>query len=543
VANPEQLKIIGVEPISSIEVKEDDRLPRDHISERESKELVIALAGPIGSGTDAVRERLTLQLQGAGYTTHVIKISDYLKEAVKDSLVDIDDMEPRDSGFQRYIQMQDAGNELRKTQSDILAEYVVKNIAEIRTADIPEDTDIHDHTPNRDAFIIDQLKHPDEVRLLRTVYRNIFYLFGVLSSSSRRETRLKHQGIGADNLSYLMERDKSEKDGHGQQLDKALKLADFFLRNDHANADALDEQIIRFLKLIHGSNGISPTREEYGMYVAFAAGMRSACLSRVVGASIMDGEGRIISTGRNDVPKGMGGLYGPEDGRHDARCVKLEGAICFNSKYKNDLTDDIDTLIRKELTEFNHATGDQAHSKRIELFAKEIAKKIHNETRVGSLIEFSRSIHAEMDAIISLSRLGGGSTQDAILFTSTFPCHNCARHIVASGIKTVYYLEPYEKSLAKDLHWDSIGVDSEPQINETGRTKITFLHFEGVAPRQYLNIFNVDRERKNDDGTAIIGVINNSNKKIPEYLDDYRIYEAKVTEHYEGLIKKLKERK
>lgn len=536
-SKPDKLEIVDTKQ------KVDDRLPRDHISERESKELVIALAGPIGSGTDAVRQRLILQLEGAGYKTHVIKISDYLREAVREAIVNIDDMEPRENGLERYIQMQDAGNELRKTQSDILAEHAVKNIAEIRTSSIPEETDIHEHTPTRDAFIIDQLKHPDEVSLLRTVYGNIFYLFGVLSSSGRRETRLRDQGIEPEKLSYLMERDKSEKDGHGQQLDKALKLADFFLRNDHANADALDEQISRFLKLIHGANGISPTREEYGMYVAFAAGMRSACLSRVVGASIMDSEGRVISTGRNDVPKGMGGLYGPEDGKHDARCVKLEGTICFNSKYKNNLTNDIDDLIKEELRKLNQEIGDEELSERIESFSKNTAKKIHDETRVGSLIEFSRSIHAEMDAIISLSRLGGGSTQDAILFTSTFPCHNCARHIVASGIKTVFYLEPYEKSLAKDLHWDSIGVDSEPQKNETGREKVTFLHFEGVAPRQYLNIFNVDRDRKKEDGTAIFGVINSSNKKIPEYLDDYRIYEAKVTEHYEKLIGALRAKK
>ncbi|MDN3612645.1 hypothetical protein QWZ16_23945 [Vibrio ostreicida] len=26
-----------------------------------------------------------------------------------------------------------------------------------------------------------------------------------------------------------------------------------------------------------------------------------------------------------------------------------------------------------------------------------------------------------------------------------FPCHNCAKHIVASGIKRVVYVEPYPK--------------------------------------------------------------------------------------------------
>ncbi|ATR77806.1 hypothetical protein CTI69_29345 (plasmid) [Klebsiella pneumoniae] len=34
-----------------------------------------------------------------------------------------------------------------------------------------------------------------------------------------------------------------------------------------------------------------------------------------------------------------------------------------------------------------------------------------------------------MDAITSLARLGNGGFSDKVLYTTTFPCHNCARHI------------------------------------------------------------------------------------------------------------------
>lgn len=50
-------------------------------------------------------------------------------------------------------------------------------------------------------------------------------------------------------------------------------------------------------------------------------------------------------------------------------------------------------------------------------------------------MEYSRSIHAEMDVITSMARKQNGDTKDKILFTTTYPCHNCARHIVAAGIK------------------------------------------------------------------------------------------------------------
>ena len=32
------------------------------------------------------------------------------------------------------------------------------------------------------------------------------------------------------------------------------------------------------------------------------------------------------------------------------------------------------------------------------------------------------------------------------MYMTTFPCHNCAKHIIASGIINVYYIEPYAES-------------------------------------------------------------------------------------------------
>ncbi len=76
-----------------------------------------------------------------------------------------------------------------------------------------------------------------------------------------------------------------------------------------------------------------------------------------------------------------------------------------------------------------------------------------------------------------------------MLFTTTFPCHMCAKHIVAAGIKKVVFLEPYPKSLAANLHSDSIsieGADRGKYINFPG---VSFEHFDGVSPRRYRELF------------------------------------------------------
>ena len=50
----------------------------------------------------------------------------------------------------------------------------------------------------------------------------------------------------------------------------------------------------------------------------------------------------------------------------------------------------------------------------------------------------------------------GISTERTSLFTTTFPCHVCAKHIVGAGITRVVYVEPYPKNRALELHQDSI---------------------------------------------------------------------------------------
>lgn len=544
-ADAKKISIVASSPVKDASVKR----PSDAIAERKSKELVIAFAGPIGCGIKAVKERLEGILSSSGYKVHHIKLSDYLKEVGSKGVVAING-KLAEKGADRYIQMQDVGNTLRRVQPDILAEYSIRKIAEIRTTELGgESESVAEIVPERTAYIIDQLKHPEEVVLLRAVYGNLFYLFGVLSITSRREARLKAEGVEPNRISELIERDRKQIEKSGQQLDKSLQLADFFIRNDQSNAEILNTQLNRFVDLIHSANGVSPTLEEYGMYMAYAAGLRSACLSRQVGASIMNSEGAVISTGRNDVPKAGGGLYGPESGTDDARCVKLEDGHCYNDLHKRKLVNDIKGVVELEAKRYILSLIEAGASNKHALdnfdakaLSGRIAEVAYADTRLSGLIEFSRSIHAEMDAIISLALKGGGSTKDGSLFTYTFPCHNCARHIVAAGIQTVYYLEPYEKSLALELHSDAIAIDGISGVGGgVANQKVKFLHFEGVSPRQYLNMFSSSGERKDNNGKAIKVNVNQADKKIPEYLDSYKEYELKVVEHLTQVMADLQQ--
>ena len=76
-----------------------------------------------------------------------------------------------------------------------------------------------------------RIKHPDEVKLFRVVYKNNFYLVGLLRTEAERKLNLKDEGIEEKNIAELIERDRKSSDKLGQQVDESLQLSDYFIKN------------------------------------------------------------------------------------------------------------------------------------------------------------------------------------------------------------------------------------------------------------------------------------------------------------------------
>jgi deoxycytidylate deaminase len=531
-----QLKVVAAPAAANGKAGSKSGDARGDLSGRLSSELVVALSGPVGCGIDLVRDGLQTQLEKRGYQVVHVKVTAHFKELAQELRVE-DNTDSGQTEFDRVSSFQDLGNDLRDVLGeDLGAQIALRAIAlnRIESAKLTQGDEVEPEriTPQRVAYVIDQLKNPKEVQLLRDVYGNLFFLIGVLSGYERRKRNLIAKKMSEPLAVQLMDRDRAEakKDGRshgGQQLEKTLKSADFFLRNSSGNSRDISTQLGRFVDLIHGEPGITPTISERGMYAAFSAAMRSACLSRQVGASIVSPSGTILSTGCNDVPRRGGGLY--EYGSDDNRCVHKEGGLCFNDQHKDLLCEEIRAQIVKHGVDL--AT------------AKKIASTIRSSTRLKDLIEFSRAVHAEMDALITVSREGGNSVKGAILFTTTYPCHNCARHIVAAGISSVYFIEPYAKSLAIDLHDDDIVHDPDEQVvwGETRADgKVAFLNFEGVSPNRFRDLFYALEDRKDSAGKAIRLALATAPKKSPEFIDNYMQMESRIHKRIEQEIQSRK---
>ena len=102
--------------------------------------------------------------------------------------------------------------------------------------------------------------------------------------------------------------ENEDRDIHGQRVSAIFHDADIIINAD-INENTVEDQVDRFCNLLFGSNRISPTKDEYGMFAAKAAALRTIDLSRQVGAAIFSVDGEVISMGSNEVPKAGGGTY------------------------------------------------------------------------------------------------------------------------------------------------------------------------------------------------------------------------------------------
>ena len=109
------------------------------------------------------------------------------------------------------IKYQDAGDELRKEDLAAVARGSVALIRKERAkmqgaVAEPDKPVIPDGRPR--AFLIDSIRHPAEVGLLRRIYGDAFVLIGVVSEHDERLQRIsgKYEGAGEASAKKFMQR-------------------------------------------------------------------------------------------------------------------------------------------------------------------------------------------------------------------------------------------------------------------------------------------------------------------------------------------------
>ena len=178
-----------------------------------------------------------------------------------------------------------------------------------------------------------------------------------------------------------------------------------------------------------------PSVDEYFMELAHHLARRSTCFRRSVGAVIVKDK-HLLATGYNGVPRGL------------THCIHT-GCIRMGNP---------------NLELFEVRSVEEIRS----FFSK------YHEVPSGQFHELCTGVHAEENAIIQ-SAYFGVSIRDSEVFTTTFPCVNCARIMINARIRRVVYDADYVDPISKDLVAESdIVVEKfEPVEREFMQTELS----------------------------------------------------------------------
>jgi hypothetical protein len=158
------------------------------------------------------------------------------------------------------------------------------------------------------------------------------------------------------------------------------------------------------------------------------------------------------------------------------------------------------------------------------------------------ITEYGRPVHAEMEALLSCGR-SGVSSRGATLYSTTFPCHNCAKHILAAGVARVVYVEPYPKSKTATFYGDSVVLGPS-----NGDGRVGFEAFEGVGARRFFDLFSIGPSsgypvkrkakggRVREDWTRTSAEV-----RVPLLPNSYMLRESSAAEELVGRFNKAKE--
>lgn len=474
----------------------------------ENSEIVIGIVSAVGTEVTRVITPLKDRLTRFGYQVEEIKVSSLLSSS---STTD---------EYERIKGLMNKGDELRRSSENnaILAYGAAKLIRDKRS-----------ENSTKKAYIVNSLKHPDEVETLRKIYGQGFYMFGIHADKKRRLHYLtSDKGLNNAQATELTDIDEDEKIKHGQRTRDTFHLSDFFI-NFGKNDDQVKNTIQRFLELIFSHPHKNPTFDEFAMFMAFSSSVRSGDLSRQVGAVLAKNQ-QILSTGANECPSSGGGLYWAELDNETGNVVdKSDGKDYTRNEDSNKVEQN--DIIKNILTNIE----------KIESVQGELAEKIQEvleSSRIRDLTEFGRVVHAEMEAIISCSR-EGISCIESTLYCTTFPCHNCAKHIIAAGVKRVVYVEPYPKSKALEFHSDSIELKTQLD-NTIQQGLVVFEPFTGVGARRFLDFFSMNLgsgnklKRKTKDGSAVEWKKSEAKVRVPLLPNSYIDIEKVASEVYDN---------
>jgi deoxycytidylate deaminase/uridine kinase len=410
----------------------------------DAQNIVIGFTGAFGSGCTTAARRLRDE---RGY--EVLTLSDVLKEEWK----------TRTGGDKpSRTDLQRLGDELRENEGGgvlvnrALTQFWKKHAGKLEPV----------------RLVIDGIRNVQEIKRLQDIYGYKFVLVAVLASFEDRWGRIGssayvERGLGRPEFLSDDQRDNNEDVPYGQQVQLCLDKADILLDNSTAvTLPAYHEKVLAFIDVASGEKLRPASQEEIIMNIAYSASHSSKCVKRHVGAVVVDTGGQVVGVGYNENPIGTKPCI--EEPEYDFQCYR---DIVRNTHFKS--------LSRQKIlcptcgTPLPEIAGPPWKCPTCE--AKGEKNNLERFFFPDRALNWCTAIHAEVWAILA----AGERCREGTVYTTAFPCFQCAEKIIQVGVANVIYTESYPDPYSR---------------RRLDLAKITLRQFEGVRSSSFERIFS-----------------------------------------------------
>ncbi|MGJ1485985.1 hypothetical protein [Sphingobacterium multivorum] len=357
--------------------------------------------------------------------------------------------------------------------------------------------------PNR--IVIDSLKNSLEINYFRERYAG-FYLIASAREESEADnyimTKIKKMGFNDDQAVKKFKDIKLIDEAHYQTKDfkvgkfttpdveNCIQKADYYVyfgkKLDFEPEKYIPEnflylnlhiQLLKFLALVQKPGIVTPSAIERSMQLAFSSKYNSGCISRQVGAVVTDSNYSVKSIGWNEVPQGQT----PCSLRSLKELMETKRTQVYSDYEKNGGNYSGQTFkekVRETLTEtygsdsefFNNLNGHNCPY---------CFKDFHNSFEGKENQVHTRSLHAEENAMLQISKFGGQPLNKGILFTTASPCELCSKKAFQLGITKIFYIDPYPGIARQQILKAGNNEESNPKL----------FMFQGAVGRGYFKLY------------------------------------------------------
>lgn len=358
-------------------------------------------------------------------------------------------------------------------------------------------------------IVIDALKNSLELMYFKEKY-SAFYMVATNKSEEERRKYVENQirNIYKDleesdvqkHTNQILYLDENEYDGvdvnkgefSAPDTENCIQKSDYHIyfsniekgiieepsSKSNYNYLSLDRQLVKLISLIHQPGIITPTGIERCMQVAYNAKFNSGCISRQVGAVVTDKNFSVKSIGWNDVAQHQMpcNLRSVQDLLSDTPSALFSEYEKTGGDFKDE-NDNLNTFKDFLKVDYKEISNVEVHleGKNCPFCFKTVQNTYDKEKNQVH----TRSLHAEENAMMQITKNGGNGLKGGNLFTTASPCELCSKKAYQLGIKKIFFIDPYPGIATKHTLKNGIDEEYNPKL----------LMFQGGVGRAFHKLY------------------------------------------------------